>query len=54
MRKLNTKNITISETKDRRNIGILFGKKAIVDVLKFVEKTEVGKRLVAESDEADS
>jgi hypothetical protein len=54
IRKLSTKNITISETPDRRNIRTLFGEKTTVDVLEFVEKTEVGKRPVAESDEADS
>ena len=54
IRKLNTKNVAISETPDRRNVRILFGDNATVDVLEFIEKTEVGKRPVAESDEADS
>lgn len=54
IRKLRTKNITISETPDRRNVKILFEDNATVDVLEFIEKTEVGKRPVAESDEADS
>jgi hypothetical protein len=34
--------------------GILFGDKATVDVLEFIEKTEEGKRLAVESDKADS
>ena len=54
IRKLSTKNITISETPDRRNVRILFGDNATVDVLKFINKAEVGKRPVAESNEADS
>jgi hypothetical protein len=54
IRKLSTKNIAISETPDRRNARILFGDNATVDVLEFIEKTEVGKRPVAEPDEADS
>jgi hypothetical protein len=54
IRKLNTKNITISETPDRRNVGILFGDKATVDVFEFIEKTEVGKRLAEEADRVDS
>lgn len=54
IRKLSTKNITISETPDRRNVKILFGDKATVDVLEFIEKTEVGKRLAVESDKADA
>jgi hypothetical protein len=54
IRKLSTKNITIRETPDQRNVRILFEHKATVDVLEFIETTEVGKRPVAESDEADS
>ena len=54
IRKLSTKNITIRETPDQRNVRILFEQKATVDVLEFIETTEVGKRPVAESDEADS
>jgi hypothetical protein len=52
--KLSTKNITIRETLDQRNVRILFEHKAIVDMLEFIETTEVGKRLVAESNKADS
>jgi len=54
IRKLKTKNVAISETPDRRNVRILFGNNATVDVLEFIEKTEVGKRLAVESDRADS
>ena len=54
VRKLKTKNVAISETPDRRNVRILFGENATVDVLESIEKTEVGKRLAVESDRADS
>ena len=54
IRKLNTKNIAINETLDQRNIRILFGDNATIDVLEFIKKTEVGKRLAVESDKADS
>jgi hypothetical protein len=54
IRKLRTKNITISETPDRWNVRTLFGDNATVDVLEFINKTEVGKRLAVESNEADS
>jgi hypothetical protein len=54
IRKLNTKNVAINETPDQRNVRILFGDNATVDVLEFIEKTEVGKRLAVESDKADS
>jgi hypothetical protein len=54
IRKLNTKNVAINETPDRRIVRILFGNNATVDVLKFIEKTEVGKKLAVEPDKADS
>ena len=44
IQKLSIKNIIISETPDQRNVKILFEDNATVDVLKFIEKTEVGKR----------
>ena len=54
IRKLNTKNVAINETLDQRNIRILFGDNATIDVLEFIKKTEVGKRLAVESDKANS
>ena len=44
VRKLRAKDITISETRDRGNLRILFEDSAIVDMLEFMEETEVGKR----------
>jgi hypothetical protein len=52
-KKLKAKDITVSETPDRRNLKILFPDNAIVDMLEFVEKTEVGKRPGAENDKVD-
>jgi hypothetical protein len=52
--KLETKGIATSETTGRRNVRNLFGDNAVVDVLEFIEKTEVGKRPAGASDEADS
>jgi hypothetical protein len=40
VKKLKAKNITASETPDRRNLKILFTDNAIVDMLEFVEKTK--------------
>lgn len=54
LRSLTAKDITLSETPDRRNLKILFDDKAVVDMLKFVEKTEVGKRPEAEIHRAGS
>jgi hypothetical protein len=54
IRKLGAKDITIGETPDRRNVRILSGDNAVVDVLEFIERTEVGRRLAVESNEADS
>jgi hypothetical protein len=52
-KKLKAKDITVNETPDRRNLKILFTDNAIVDMLEFVEKTEVGKRPGAENDKVD-
>jgi hypothetical protein len=52
--KLRAKDITITETPDQRNLKILFEDNAMVDMLEFVEKTEVGKRLEAETNRVDS
>ena len=54
VQKLKAKDITVSETPDRRNLKILFEDNAIVDMLEFVEQTEVGKRPGAEKDKVDS
>jgi hypothetical protein len=44
---LKAKDITLSETPDRRSLKILFEDKAVVEMLKFV-KMEIGKRPEAE------
>jgi hypothetical protein len=56
VRKPKGKDITVSEMPEGRNLEILFADNAIalVDMLEFVEKTEVGKRPGAESDKVDS
>jgi hypothetical protein len=53
VQKLKAKDITVSETPDRRNLKILFEDNAIVDMLEFVEQTEVGKRPGAENNKVD-
>jgi hypothetical protein len=54
IQKLRDKEVTTNETTGRRNVKTLFGDNAVVDVLEFIEKTEVGKRPAGASDEADS
>lgn len=54
IQKLKARDIAVSETPDRRNLKILFGDNAIVDMLKFVENTEIGKRQGAGDDKIDS
>jgi hypothetical protein len=54
IRKLRAKEVATSETTGRRNVRILFNNNAVVDVLEFIKKTEVGKRPAGASDEADS
>jgi hypothetical protein len=54
IRKLRAKEVATSEITGRRNVRILFDDNAVVDVLEFIEKTEVGKRPAGAFDEADS
>jgi hypothetical protein len=54
VKKLKAKDITVSEAPDRRNLWILVAGNAIVDMLEFVEKTEVGNRPVSENDKVDA
>lgn len=52
-RSLTAKNITLSETPDWRNLKALFENEAVVDMLKFGEKTEIGQRPETETHRAD-
>jgi hypothetical protein len=54
VQKLKAKDLTVSEMPARRNIEVLFADKATVDMLEFVQKTEVGKRPGAGNDKVDS
>lgn len=54
IQKLKAREIAVSETPDRRNLKTLFEDNAIVDMLKFVENTEIGKRQGAGEDKTDS
>jgi hypothetical protein len=54
IRKLRAKEVATRETTGLRNVRILFEDNAVVDVLEFIEKTEVGKKPVDASEEADS
>lgn len=53
-RKLEVKDITLSEMPDRRNLKILFGDNAMVEMHEFADKTEIGKRPEPETNDADS
>ena len=54
LQRLKARDIAVSETPDRRNLKTLFEDNAIVDMRKFVENTEVGKRQGAGDDKVDS
>jgi hypothetical protein len=54
VQKLKAKDLTVSEMPDRRNLEVLFADKATVDMLEFVEKTDVGKRPGANIKKVDS
>jgi hypothetical protein len=53
IRKLRDKEVATTETTGRRNVRILFEDSAVAEVLKFIEKTKVGKRLAGAPDKAD-
>jgi methylmalonyl-CoA mutase N-terminal domain/subunit len=54
VRKLKAKDITITKTRDRRDLKIQFEDNAIVGMLEFVEKTEAVKRSETETIKVDS
>ena len=54
LRKLNSKNISISGKRDRIDLQVLLGVDAAADVLQFLDDTDVGKKLPGESDHNDS
>lgn len=53
VRKLQAKNIKISETPDRRGVLTLFENDVTADLLEFVDKTGIGKRTETEANEVD-
>jgi hypothetical protein len=53
IRKLRDKEVATTATTGRRNVRTLFEDNAVVEVLEFIEKTEVGKRPAGAPDEAD-
>ena len=54
IRKLRDKEVVTMEITGRRNVKTLFEDNAVVEVLEFIEKTEVGKKPAGALDEADS
>ena len=52
--KLREKEVITIEITGRRNVKTLFEDDAVVEVLEFIEKTEVGKKPAGALDEADS
>jgi hypothetical protein len=45
LRKLKAMNVTITEIRDWRDFETLFKQDATIDVLEYIESTEVGKKL---------
>ena len=54
LQRLRAKNVTITERRDRRDLEILFEQDATIDVLQYIESTEVGKKLPDGMDKCDS
>jgi hypothetical protein len=53
LRELRAKKISISGRRDRADLKTLFGDRAIAEVLRFIDNTEVGKRLKKEGTSDD-
>lgn len=54
VQRLKARDITVSEKPDRKHLKTLYENNVTVDMLKFVENTEVGKRQGADNDKIDS
>ena len=52
-RRLDSDKLTISSKRDRTDLEVLFREGATTAVLRFVEKTEVGKKLTSETNKYD-
>ena len=53
LQRLRAKNVTITERRDRRDLETLFEQVATIDVLQYIESTEVGKKLPDSADKCD-
>ena len=53
LQRLKAKNVTITERRDRRDLETLFEQVATIDVLQYIESTEVGKKLPDGTDKCD-
>jgi hypothetical protein len=54
LQRLSAKNVAITERRDRRDLETLFEQVATVDVLQYIESTEVGKKLPDGTNKCDS
>lgn len=54
LRKLGARNVSISGRRDRADLKTLFAEDAIVEVLQFIENTEVGMKLAGDANKSDS
>ena len=50
---LSAKNVAITERRDQRDLETLFEQVATIDVLQYIESTEVGKKLPDGTDKCD-
>jgi hypothetical protein len=53
LRRLDSDKLTISSRRDRTDLEVLFREGATTAVLRFIEKTEVGKKLTSEKNKYD-
>jgi len=52
--RLSAKNVKITERRDRRDLEILFEQDATINIVQYIESTEVGKKLPDSTDKCDS
>jgi hypothetical protein len=54
LQRLSVKNVTITERRDWRDLETLLKQIATIDVLQFIESTEVGEKLLDGTNKYDS
>jgi hypothetical protein len=54
LQRLRAKNVRITERRDRKDLETMFKQVATIDVLRYIESTKVGKKLLDGTNKCDS